>query len=322
MIAMLVLLGIAFTPMFAPSAPLPARAAAVSYGARLSGPAESPPNTSPGTGFAQVDFDPAAHTLRVQVSFGGLQGPTTASHIHACTPTPRLETAGVATQVPTFVNFPLGVTSGTYDHTFDTLDPATYNPAFVTANGGTAAGAETRLTTCIAAGRAYLNVHSSVFPGGEIRGFLEPTARIGAKTARFGLPGDPIDPPAGAGGGTRDRVDPPSIIIKSGEAITYENQGAPHRVAIYDSGLTKNGTAAPTTLADIAETAGTGTFLDDPAGRLLLAAPGEDVTWTFTNTSGALEQYLVICAFRPHFADYGMSQVILVMPADDRSRPR
>jgi hypothetical protein len=47
----------------------PARADIMRYVADLSGPAESPPNASPGTGFAVVDFDNAAHTLHVQISF-------------------------------------------------------------------------------------------------------------------------------------------------------------------------------------------------------------------------------------------------------------
>jgi hypothetical protein len=144
------------------------------YFAHLSGQGESPPNVSPGTGFAEVDLDLAAHTMRVRVSFSGLLSTTTASHIHACTTTPGAGTAGVATQVPSFEGFPLGVTSGAYDRTFDTSDASTYNPAYVTANGGTAATAEAALAACMAAGGAYLNIHSIVFPGGEIRGFLIP----------------------------------------------------------------------------------------------------------------------------------------------------
>ncbi|HEY2158890.1 MAG TPA: CHRD domain-containing protein [Isosphaeraceae bacterium] len=92
------------------------------------------------------------------------------SHIHAATTTLAAGTAIVATQTPSFTGFPLGVTSGTYDHTFDTALDSFYNPAFETANGGTAAGAEAALAATLAAGTAYLNIHTTVVPGGEIRG--------------------------------------------------------------------------------------------------------------------------------------------------------
>ena len=145
---------------------------ALTYTAQLSGPNESPPVASPGTGFAIVDFDATAHTLRVNETFSGLLGNTTASHIHCCLATPGTGNAGVATQVPTFVGFPLGVTGGTYENTFNTLLPSTWNPAFITANGGTAAGAETALASGLAGGTTYINIHTNLFPNGEIRGFL------------------------------------------------------------------------------------------------------------------------------------------------------
>jgi hypothetical protein len=146
-----------------------ASAAILTYDATLSGPSESPPNTSPGTGFAEVIIDTTANTMRVEVTFSGLLGTTTASHIHCCTALPGTGTAGVATTTPTFTGFPLGVTSGTYDHTFDLSLATSYNPAFVTT---TVAAAEAVLLAGLSAGDAYLNIHSSVVPGGEIRGFL------------------------------------------------------------------------------------------------------------------------------------------------------
>jgi len=151
----------------------PAAQAAVNvYTATLSGPAESPPNASPGTGSATVTIDTVANTMRVQATFSGLTSGTTASHIHAATATPFSGTAGVATTVPNFPGFPLGVTSGTFDNTFDLLTAGSYNPAFITANGGTPASAEAALLAAISAGRAYLNIHTSNFQSGEIRGFL------------------------------------------------------------------------------------------------------------------------------------------------------
>ena len=83
-----------------------AHAAIISYSAVLSGPAESPPNGSPGTGFATVDYDNVLHSMHVHVDFFGLTGTTTASHIHAATAVAGAGTAGVATQTPTFSGFP------------------------------------------------------------------------------------------------------------------------------------------------------------------------------------------------------------------------
>jgi hypothetical protein len=146
------------------------------YQAFLTGPQESPPNASPATGFATLTintgFSGVDDSMTLQLSFSGLLGPTTASHIHAATSTPGTGTAGVATTTPYFSGFPIGVTSGSYSNTLDLTLASSYNPSYVTANGGTTAGAETALLAAIAADEAYLNIHSQSFPGGEIRGFL------------------------------------------------------------------------------------------------------------------------------------------------------
>jgi hypothetical protein len=149
--------------------------ASIVYTATLTGLAEAPANDSSGTGFATVEYDPAAHTLRVDVLFSGLTGNTTASHIHCCvSPSAVPPTAVVATTTPSFAGFPLGVTSGTYDNTLDLTQASSFNAAFVTANGGTPASAEAVLADGLANGHAYLNIHTSMFTGGEIRGFLAP----------------------------------------------------------------------------------------------------------------------------------------------------
>lgn len=151
---------------------LPAQASIVNFFATLSGAAEAPPNASLGTGNAVVTLNDVLHTMFVHVDFTGLTGTTTAAHVHCCTAVPGTGTAGVATELPLFTGFPTGVTAGTYDHTFDTSLAATWNPSFITANGGTALGAESAFITGLRAGRGYMNIHSSFRGGGEIRGFL------------------------------------------------------------------------------------------------------------------------------------------------------
>jgi uncharacterized protein (TIGR03382 family) len=147
-------------------------AGVITYITSLSGPNESPANASPGTGSATVIVDTTAQMMEVIVTFSGLTSGTTASHIHCCTAAPFTGTAGVATTTPTFTAFPLGVTSGSYDHLFDLTLAGSYNPAFVTANGGTVASAEAVLLAGLASGTTYLNIHTTNFPNGEIRGFL------------------------------------------------------------------------------------------------------------------------------------------------------
>jgi hypothetical protein len=157
---------------------------AVPFIAHLDGPSEFPPVASPGIGSALVVFDPVANMLFVSVEFSGLVGPTTVAHIHCCvSPSAAVPTAGVATTTPSFPGFPAGVTSGTYAMFFDTTLASTYRAGFITANGGTPAGAEAALFAGLLAGEAYFNIHTSLNPGGEIRGFLQAVPEPGT----FGL---------------------------------------------------------------------------------------------------------------------------------------
>jgi hypothetical protein len=173
--------------------PIAAYADPMTFIANLSGANENPPNASQGTGLATIVLDPVAQTLEVNVTFSGLGSNDTAAHIHCCQMAPGTNmNVGVATTLPTFgalgpnPEFPLGVTSGTYDQTFSLLDSRFYNPAFVTANGGTVAGAEAALIAGIEGGLTYFNIHTMNFPGGEIRGEL---AAVPGPIVGAGLPG-------------------------------------------------------------------------------------------------------------------------------------
>lgn len=163
-----------------------AHAAILTYSSTLSGLNEAPPNPSPATGQTTVLIDDVTNLMTVNTSFSNLTGTTTASHIHCCTTAPFTGNIGVATSLPTFPLFPLGVTSGSYTETFDLLNIATYNSAFVTGNGGNVGSARLALLAGLASGGAYLNIHTTAFPSGEIRGFLTEVPEPGS-IALFGL---------------------------------------------------------------------------------------------------------------------------------------
>jgi hypothetical protein len=165
----------------------------ITLSANLTGALEIPATPSTGTGQATVILDTTALTMEVQVSFSGLTSGTTASHIHCCLPAPFQNTnEPVGTTIPTFPGFPLGVTSGTYDRTFDLTADSTYNLVGVPPGnagnmflGSSAATAEPVFVSALLAGETYLNIHTTNFMSGEIRGLLAvPGPVVGA-----GLPG-------------------------------------------------------------------------------------------------------------------------------------
>ena len=144
-------------------------ASPITYFANLDGASESPANASPGVlDPPTVTIDTIANTLNVS---GDVLGSAWNGH---CLAYPLLHGSarlrhrgGWRTAARTFVGFPLGVTSGTYSHTYDLTLASSYNPSFITANGGTTSPAEAALAAGIAAGEAYLNIHTH---GGPRRG--------------------------------------------------------------------------------------------------------------------------------------------------------
>jgi hypothetical protein len=141
------------------------------YTADLAGAAESPSNGSAAIGHAVITIDFDLLTMRVATTFSGLEGTVSAAHIHGPTAETGQGLADVMTQVPSFTGFPSGVTSGAYDHLFDLTHPATYSPAFITASGSVSQ-AMNNLFDALHDGTSYLNIHTSAYNGGEIRGFL------------------------------------------------------------------------------------------------------------------------------------------------------
>ncbi|QNA43133.1 CHRD domain-containing protein [Lacibacter sediminis] len=122
---------------------LKARADRFPFIAIYSGANEVPANASTGGGGIIGVYDDATNTIYYNIAFGGLSAATTAAHFHA--PAGPGVNAGVTLA---HVGFPTGVTTGNY----------TKIDVFTDAQ-------ETNLK----AGLMYSNIHTSAFPGGEIR---------------------------------------------------------------------------------------------------------------------------------------------------------
>jgi hypothetical protein len=150
----------------------------MTFVANLTQANEVPPTGSPATGLATVILDPTAQTIQINATFNGLTSNDVMAHIHCCLASPFLTgvNVGVATTVPAFPGFPLGVTSGTYSSdVFDLTQPLIYNTTpvtgFVALQGGIPQ-AEAALIAGIQNGETYFNIHTTMFPGGEERDFL------------------------------------------------------------------------------------------------------------------------------------------------------
>jgi hypothetical protein len=112
-------------------------AAEILFSAELTGLAEVPPTPSPGTGTALLSLNDAETEVTYHIEFSGLLGTETAAHFHNAPP-------GVAG--PVIFGLPMG------------------SPK----DGVWAVGVAE--VAALFAGEVYVNVHSDMFPGGELRG--------------------------------------------------------------------------------------------------------------------------------------------------------
>ena len=145
-----------------------AQAAVINFAATLGPEAVG----ATGSGSVLLAWDNVAQTLAIDADWTGLSGTTTVAHIHCCTAFAGAGTVGVAVTPTTLPGFPSGTTAGTYSITLDLASSSTYTTTFVNNfGGGTVAGAQAVLLQGLYDGKAYFNIHTTRFPGGEIRGF-------------------------------------------------------------------------------------------------------------------------------------------------------
>lgn len=109
----------------------------------MSGAEEVPPNSSTGSGNADVKI--AGNQIKVEFSFEGLTGPLTGAHIHL--------PAAPGSNAPVVFNIAPGV--------FPAGTPSPIKATFTITD---------EQEEIVRDGRSYLNLHTAQFPGGEIRG--------------------------------------------------------------------------------------------------------------------------------------------------------
>ena len=128
-----------------------------------------------GSGVVEIVYDTLAHTLLIDADWSGLSGTTTVAHIHCCTAAPGAGTIGVAVTPVTLPGFPVGVQAGSYlSPPLDLTISSTFTAGFITNfAAGVPDDAEEALIAGFDNGTAYFNIHTTTFPGGEIRGFLQ-----------------------------------------------------------------------------------------------------------------------------------------------------
>lgn len=140
-------------------------AAAITYRGTFAGTNEVPPNASTGTGIGDFRVSADNRFATVQINFTGVSGNLVAAHIHCC--------AVPGTNRGVAIDFaPPSISSGSLTRLFDLTLSTTYTGGFLSGSGGTAAGAQARLLAGLANGQGYFNLHTSNFPGGEIRANL------------------------------------------------------------------------------------------------------------------------------------------------------
>jgi hypothetical protein len=117
----------------------PAWAAPTSYKADLKGSFAVPPSPSSASGTAEITFDPATRIITWTVTYTGLAGPATAGHLEAAMPS---------------ASFP---------------DQVIFSGSLTSPITGQATLTDPEVQDLFA-GRIYVTLYTSQYPGGEIRG--------------------------------------------------------------------------------------------------------------------------------------------------------
>jgi CHRD domain len=146
----------------------------------MTGYLEAPPVSSTATGSFHASIDDDSDEIHYTLTYSGLEAPVAQAHIHFGQ---RSVSGGISAwlcegtvQSPSASTPPCPGQAGTVSGTITPLEViGPGSPPAIPPNGGQGInpGEFEELVAAIRAGRAYANVHSAKFPGGEIRGQLD-----------------------------------------------------------------------------------------------------------------------------------------------------
>ncbi|KAA0231755.1 CHRD domain-containing protein [candidate division KSB1 bacterium] len=125
---------------------------AVEFAAQVEGSQEVPPKTGEGAGFGLFTLNHSGDSLRYHIGVTGLSGPMSAAHFHNA---PAGVNGGVVRNLTFAGDFSTGV--------WTSSDAQPLTPA---------------LAVELLASNIYVNVHTALNPGGEIRGQVLPGAKV------------------------------------------------------------------------------------------------------------------------------------------------
>lgn len=163
---------------------------------RLDGQQQVPPSATGASGFGHLVLDTTAHTLSFDLAYGGLVGTETMAHVH-----------GFAAP---------GANAGIL-YTLPTGSPKIGSVVTTPADEAS-----------IVAGLAYVNVHTTTFPSGEIRGQIVRTTQFLFRATLDGAQEVPPLPSPGSGSGSFV-LDTSAHTLRS--FVTFQNLSGAETVA-------------------------------------------------------------------------------------------
>ena len=273
------------------------------FGALLSADQETPPTSSTGSGNASFTLDSTHTRLGVSITVSGLSGAPTAAHIHMANP-------GVTGPIVVDLNAPANFVNGKLIQTF-TITKALGDDLVAEANA------------------YYVDIHTALFPNGEIRGQLSntgpsPASVLGTATLSGGTASITITPFVGVHSILATYLGAPTFLSSESAPVTVTITQATPTITWPSPANIIYGTPLSSTQLDATATNPVngapvpGVFVYNPAAGTILNAGAAQVlsvsftptdTTDYTNATGSTT--ITVLQDTPVFSNLSAPTIIL-----------